>query len=114
MKPIGIEAVRFGLSFMRKPFGVMVWRSVFALGVVLCVVAHGVKVAWVVGDGVAVGVRPDVVRAWLLTVWSCSDRGDGVAVVVRPDAVRVWLLMVWSCSDRGECVAVGVSCLLVA
>ena len=64
--PIGIEAVRFGLSFMRKPFGVMVWRSVFALGVVLGVVAHGVKVAWVVGDGVAVGVRPDVVRAWLI------------------------------------------------
>ena len=60
----------------------MVWRSVFALGVVLGVVANGVKVAWVVGDGVAVGVRPDVVRAWLLTVWSCSDRGDGVAVGV--------------------------------
>ena len=37
---------------------VMVLRSVFALGVVLGVVAHGVKVARVVGDGVAVVVRP--------------------------------------------------------
>ena len=47
---------------MRKPGGVMVLRSVCALGVVLGVVAHGVKVAGVVGDGVAVVVRPDAVR----------------------------------------------------
>ena len=39
----------------------MVLRSVCALGVVLGVVAHGVKVAGVVGDGVSVGVRPDAV-----------------------------------------------------
>ena len=66
----------------------MVWRSVCALGVVLGVVAHGVKVVRVVSDG--------------------------VAVVARPDAVRVWLPMVCSCSDRGEGVAVGVACLLMA
>ena len=36
--------------------------GVCALGVVLGVVAHGVKVARIVGDGVAVVVRPDVVR----------------------------------------------------
>ena len=40
----------------------MVLRSVCALGVVRGVVAHGVKVAGVVGDGVAVVVRPDAVR----------------------------------------------------
>ena len=39
--PIGIEAVSFDLSYMRKPDGVMVWRSVCDLGVVLGVVAHG-------------------------------------------------------------------------
>ena len=32
------------------------------MGVVLRVVAHGVKVVRVVGDGVSVVVRPDVVR----------------------------------------------------
>ena len=32
------------------------------MGVVLGVVAHGVKVARIVADGVAVGVRPDAVR----------------------------------------------------
>ena len=51
-----------------------------ALGVVLGVVAHGVKVAGVVGDGVAVGVRPDAVRVWLPMVCSCSDRGEGVPI----------------------------------
>lgn len=40
----------------------MVWRSVCALGVVLGVVAHGERVARVVGDGVADVVRPDAVR----------------------------------------------------
>ena len=55
----------------------MVWRSVFALGVVLGVVAHGVKVAWVVGDGVAVGVRPDVVRAWLIVGARLPRSGRG-------------------------------------
>ena len=60
--PIGIEAVRFGLSYMRKPGGVMVWRSVCAPWVSFWgVVAHGVKVAQIVGDGWAVGVRPDAV-----------------------------------------------------
>ena len=59
----------------------MVLRSVFALGVVLGVVAHGVKVAWVVGDGVAVGVCAlVVVLCGCSCVRSCSDRGDGVAV----------------------------------
>ena len=47
---------------MPTPGGVMVLRSVCALGVVLGVVAHGVKVARLVGDGVAVIVRPDAVR----------------------------------------------------
>ena len=60
---------------------VMVLRSVFALGVVLGVVAHGVKVAWVVGDGVAVGVCAlGVVLCGCSCVRSCSDRGEGVAV----------------------------------
>ena len=40
----------------------MVWRSVCAPWVSFWgVVAHGVKVARVVGEGVAVGVRPDSV-----------------------------------------------------
>ena len=47
---------------MRKPGGLMVLWSLFALGVVLGVAAHGVKVARIVCDGVAVGVRPDAVR----------------------------------------------------
>ena len=46
---------------MRKPCGLMVLWSVFALGVVLGVAAHGVKVARIVCDGVAVGVRHDAV-----------------------------------------------------
>ena len=49
----------------------------------------GVKVAGVVGDGVAVGV--------------CA-----LGVVLS------LLIMARSCSDRGEGVAVGVACLLVA
>ena len=47
---------------MPAPGVVMVLRSVCALFVVLGVVAHGVKVARVVGDGVAFVVRPDAVR----------------------------------------------------
>ena len=46
-------------------------------------VAHGVKVAGLVGDGVAVGVcalMPFLL--WLLMVCGCSDLGDGVAVSV--------------------------------
>ena len=53
-------------------------------------VAHGVKVAGVVGDGVAVSVFAlGVVLSLLIMGRSCSDRGDGVAVGVRPDAVLV-------------------------
>ena len=74
---------------MPTPGGVMVWRSVCAPWVSLWVwLLMGVKVARLVGDGVAVGVRPN--------------------------AVRVWLPMVCSCSDRGEGVAAGVACLLIA
>ena len=49
------------------------------MGVVLGVVAHGVNVARIVCDGVAVGVRPDVVRAWLIMARGCPYRGEGVA-----------------------------------
>ena len=43
--------------------------GVCALGVVIGVVAHGVKVARIVGDGVAVGVRPGFAPlVWLLMV----------------------------------------------
>ena len=76
-------------------------------------------------------MRPDTVRAWLLMgVKVVRVVGDGVAVVVRPHSVRsmvshgvelpgslvmvwrslralmsfgVWLLMVWSCLDRDGC-----------
>ena len=48
---------------MPTPGGVMVWRSVCAPWVSLWVwLLMGVKVARLVGDGVAVGVRPDAVR----------------------------------------------------
>ena len=67
---------------MRKPCGLMVLWSVFALGVVLGVVAHGVKVAVGVGDGVAVVVRPDAVWGVVAHCVSCSDRGDVVSVGV--------------------------------
>ena len=49
---------------------------------VLVVAAHGVKVAWIVGDGVAVVVRHDVVRALLIVARGFPDRGEGVAVGV--------------------------------
>ena len=65
--PIGIEAVRFGLSYMRKPGGVMVLRSVCAPWVSFWVwLLMGVKVARVVGDGAADVVRPDAVRGVLV------------------------------------------------
>ena len=51
--------------------------GVCAMGFVLGVIAHGVKVAWVVGDGVAVGVRPDVVRAWLIVGARLPRSGRG-------------------------------------
>ena len=60
-----------------------------ALGVVLGVVAHGVKVARLVGEGVAVVVRPDAVRCVV---------AHGVRLL------RSWI----------EGVAVGAACLLVA
>ena len=96
---------------MPAPGGVMVLRSGCALGVVL-----GVKVVRVVGDGVAVVVRPDAVRVVAAHgVKVVRVVGDGVAVVVRHDVVRgrgcPW---VRSCSDRGEGVAVGVASLLTA
>ena len=54
---------------MRKPGGLMVLCSVFALGVVLGVDAHGVKIARIVGDGVAVVVRTGCAPwVWLLMV----------------------------------------------
>ena len=47
------------------------------------VVVHGVKVAGVVGDGVAVSVCALMpLGVWLLMVCGCSDRGEGVAVCV--------------------------------
>ena len=49
-----------------------------ALGVVLGVVVHGREGCPVVGDGVAVVVRPDAVRVWLSVACSCLDR-DGCA-----------------------------------
>ena len=67
---------------MPTPGGVMVLRSVFALGVVLGVDAHGVKVARVVGDGVSVVVRPGCRSGVADHGTSCSDRGEGVAVCV--------------------------------
>ena len=67
---------------MRKPCGLMVLRSVFALGVVLGVVAHGVKVARIVADGVAVVAHTDSVLSWLLMAKGCTDYGEGVEVGV--------------------------------
>ena len=59
----------------------MVWRSVRAPWVSFWVwLPMGVKVARLVGEGVAVVVRPDAVRVWLPMVCSCSDRGEGVPI----------------------------------
>lgn len=75
---------------MPTPGGVMVWRSVCAPWVSFWVWSlMGVNVARLVGDGVAVVVRPDAVRC------------------VVAHGVR--LLRSW-----GEGVAVGAACLLVA
>ena len=63
------------------PIGIPEAVGVCALGVVLGVVAHGVKVAGGVGDGIAVSVCAlCVVLALLLMVCGCSDRGDGVPI----------------------------------
>ena len=51
------------------------------MGVVLGVVAHGVNVARIVCDGVAVGVRPDVVRAWLIVGARLPRSGRGLCGV---------------------------------
>ena len=61
----------------RRGDGVAV--GVCALSVVLGVVAHGVKVVRVVGDGVAVVVRPDAVRVWLLMGVRLLRSGRGCA-----------------------------------
>ena len=77
---------------MRKPGGVMVLRSGCAHWVSFWgVVAHGVKVAGVVGDGVAVGVRPDAVRAWLLMGAKLlrSGRGCGGRCGVSAHSIEV-------------------------
>ena len=79
-------------------------------------VAHGVKVARVVGDGVAVGVCAFGVRPGC----DCSLREAAQigAMVWRSVCTLmsffVWLLMVCSCLDRCDGVAVGVVCLLIA
>ena len=65
---------------MPTPGGVMVLRSVCALGVVRVWLLMGVMVARLVGEGVAVVVLPDAVRVWLPMVCSCSDRGEGVPI----------------------------------
>ena len=67
-------------------------------------VAHGVKVVRVVGDGVAVVVRPDVVRG----VVAHGVKLPGSLVMVWRSlralmSFGVWLLMVWSCLDRDGC-----------
>ena len=68
----GCPAGTMGARFMARgvpsvndgaPIGIPEAVGVCALGVVLGVVAHGVTVARVVGDGVAVVVRP-VCRSW--------------------------------------------------
>ena len=59
-----------------------------ALGVVLCGVAHGVKVVRVVGDGVAVVVRPNVVRGVVAHGCKAAQIGAGVCPSPRLEAVR--------------------------
>lgn len=95
--PIGIEAVRFDLSYMRKPGGVMVWRSVCALMPFGVWLLMGVKVARLVGDGVAVGVRPDDVR---FVVAHCvrllrSGRGCGGRCGVSAHGIEVAQIVSW-------------------
>ena len=64
----------------------------------------GVKVVRVVGDGVAVVVRPDSVRSMV----SHGVELPGSLVMVWRSlralmSFGVWLLMVWSCLDRDGC-----------
>ena len=59
----GVPAVEEG-----APIGLPESVKVVRHGVVLGVVAHGVKVARVVGDGVAVVVRPGC-RSWCGCSW---------------------------------------------
>ena len=70
----------------------MVWRSVCALGVVLGVVAHGVKVVRVVGEGVAVVVYLDAVRFVVAHDVRNTRRGRGIPI--SPYDSGVW----WCCS----------------
>ena len=63
-----------------------------ALGVVLGVVAYVVKVARLVGDGVAVVVRPDAVR--------CVVAHDVEAVQI---GARVWRSVWRACSWHRSC-----------
>ena len=52
----------------------------------------GVKVARLVGDGVAVVVRPDAVRCVVAHGGgSCSDRGEGVPISPLEASARVGL-----------------------
>ena len=79
----------------------------FALGVVLGVVAHGCECCPARWRGCGGRCAPWMsFVVWLLVgVKFAGVVGDDVADVVRPDAVRVWLPMVCSCSDRGEGVS---------
>ena len=77
---------------MPTPGGVMVWRSVCAPWVSLWVwLLMGVKVARLVGDGVAVGVRPDAVRVCLLMGVRLlgSGRGCGGRCGVSAHSIEV-------------------------
>ena len=66
------------------------------------VVAHGVKVVRVVGDCVAVVVRPDVVCVWLLMASGLPDRWRWCCGRCAPGCRSgVWLLMALGCTDRG-------------
>ena len=75
--------------------------SVCALGVALGVVAHGVKVARVVGLGVAVEVvRPDAVRVWLLMGVRMlrSGRGCGGRCGVSAHSIEISQIVSLVCS----------------
>ena len=80
------------------------------MGVVLGVVAHGVNVARIVCDGVAVGVRPDVVRAWLIRARGVPVGDDG-APIGLPEAVE-GVAVVCCCSSVGI-VSVAAALLLM-
>ena len=77
---------------MPTPGGVMMWRSVCAPWVSFWLwLLMGVKVARLVGDGVAVGVRPDAVRVWLLRGVRLlgSGRGCGGRCGVSAHSIEV-------------------------